>query len=319
MLKLMKKNLKLAILGLGQMGQNHLRNLNMLKGVEICWLYDLDERVLKKLSSNYGIPYTIDVLQAIEDVDAVIIATPTAEHFSFFKLCVGKVRNVFIEKPLADSYNVALEMQKLAKKYDIFVQCGFIERYNPVIKELKNIIQKESVIHFDFFRTNKHSSRIKDVDVILDLMIHDIDLALYLNGPIIDLSSHGNKQGNLLAFAMTTLTHKSGSFSRILASRVTEKKIRKIQVTTTKSFIEAELLSQRLSLHSQSKAQIIVNSDYKISAVESIIEVVRREPLLLELKSFIDNCSGNRSLEFPGLKASVEALRICEKIKNSVC
>ena len=79
------------------------------------------------------------------------------------------------------------------------------------------------------------------------------------------------------------------------------------------------MLSQRLSLHSQSKAQIIVNSDYKISAVESIIEVVRREPLLVELKSFIDNCSGNRSLEFPGLKDSVEALRICEIIKNSVC
>lgn len=314
----MDKKLKVAILGLGRMGQNHLRNLHMLKGVQICWLFDLDEKNLKKLSTRYGIPYIMDPIRAIDEVEAVIIATPTKDHLSYFKLCVGKINNVFIEKPLAHSYNAALEIESLAEKHNIFVQCGFIERYNPVVKELKLITKKENPIHFDFFRTNKLSNRITDVDVVVDLMIHDIDLAIYFNGSIKDVGSYGRQDGPLLNFAMTTLTHENGVFSRILASRVTEKKIRKIYATTTTSFIEAELISQSLSVDSQSEAHNIINSDYKISAIKSIIDVVRTEPLMLELRSFLDQCAGKTLLDYPSVADGVETLRICEIIKRSI-
>src|SRR5438105_2531043 len=125
--------IKMALLGLGHMGRNHLRILSMLRSVEICNIFDVDKASLKKLSKEYSVPYTLNIEEALTGVDAVVIATPTSTHHEYFKLCVGRIKNIFIEKPLAASYEQALEMKSLAEKYGVFVQCGFIERFNPVI------------------------------------------------------------------------------------------------------------------------------------------------------------------------------------------
>ena len=107
----------------------------------------------------------------------------------------------------------------------MFIQCGFIERFNPVVSELKRVLENEEVINIDFSRTNRLSSRITDVDVVLDLMIHDIDLALYLNGPVKSVVAHGKEEHGLVAFASALLHHENGSLSRVLASRMTEQQI----------------------------------------------------------------------------------------------
>ena len=314
----MKRKLRIAILGLGKMGKNHLRNLNLIKNVEVCCLYDLNEFEVRRLSKQYKIPYATHILEALENIDAVIIATPTKEHYKHFKLCVGKVKNVFIEKPLAYSWKEASEIKKLSKKSNIFIQCGFIERYNPVVTELRKIIKQEEAIHFDFFRTNKESNRIKDVDVIRDLMIHDIDLALYLNGPIKTASVHGRKENDLVAFAMAVLIHENGCFSRLLASRITEKKNRQIQATTRSSFIKAELISQSLSVYTKSIEERSHSSAYNLSSIENVIEVVRREPLLLELISFVKNCKETPTIDYPDLESGMETIRICEMLEAEI-
>ena len=100
-----------------------------------------------------------------------------------------------MEKPLAETYSQTLEIKKLAEKSGVFVQCGFIERFNPAVAELKKILESKVVINVDFFRTNRLSNRIADVDVVLDLMIHDIDLALYMNGPVKNLTAYGSITG----------------------------------------------------------------------------------------------------------------------------
>ena len=134
-------SLKVSILGIGNMGKNHLRVLSMLKGVTVVKIFDFNEDVLKLLSQQYDVPYTLDAGEALENVDAVIIVTPTSTHFDYFKLCVGKVTNVFIEKPLAETYAEAQEIKALANENGMFVQCGFIERFNPVVVELKKILK----------------------------------------------------------------------------------------------------------------------------------------------------------------------------------
>ena len=310
-------SLKVSVLGIGNMGKNHLRILSMLKGVSISTIFDFNEEELKSLSKQYDVTYTLDINEALSDVDAVIIVTPTTTHYDYFKLCVGKVKNVFIEKPLAENYIQAKEIRDLAKKNDMFIQCGFIERFNPVVAELKKFLNQTTIIDTDFFRTNRLSSRITDVDVVTDLMIHDIDLALYLNGPIKDVIAYGKKENNLVAFSSAILKHENGSLSRIIASRMTEKKMRSIQVTTDNAFIDAELLRKELIIHQQSAITISSDDSYTVSSLEKQIEVKPQEALLVELQAFIMNCGGDK-INVPEVDAGVEFLRICDLILESI-
>lgn len=311
-------SLRVSILGIGKMGKNHLRVLSMLKGVVVAKIFDYNEDELKSLSKQYDIPYTLDAREALDEVDAAIIVTPTSTHFDYFKLCVGRVKNVFVEKPLAESYVQAQEIEALAKNNSMFVQCGFIERFNPVVAELKKILNTTNVINSDFFRTNRLSSRITDVDVVLDLMIHDIDLALYLNGPVADVVAYGNKENGLVAFASAIFKHQNGSLSRIIASRMTEKKIRSIQVTTDDAYIDAELVRKELQVHKQSAITRDADDSYIVSSLEQQIEVKPQEALLVELQAFISRCQGDKSIELPDIDAGVESLRVCQLVLESI-
>jgi len=311
-------SLKVSILGIGNMGKNHLRVLSMLKDVTVVKIFDFNEDVLKLLSQQYDVPYTLDAGEALENVDAVIIVTPTSTHFDYFKLCVGKVTNVLIEKPLAETYAQAQEIKALANENGMFVQCGFIERFNPVVVELKNILKTTKVINADFFRTNRLSSRITDVDVVLDLMIHDIDLALYLNGPIQNVVAYGNEEHGLVAFASAIFKHQNGSLSRVIASRMTEKKMRSIQVTTADAYIDAELVRKELQMHKQSSITTNIDDSYIVSSLEQQIEVKPQEALLVELQAFISRCNGDQSAVLPDVDAGVESLRICQLVLESI-
>lgn len=311
-------SLKVAILGIGNMGRNHLRILSMLKHVEVTNIFDFNEDELKKLSEQYQVPYTTDVNVAISGVDAVVIVTPTSTHFDYFNLCAGKVKNVFIEKPLAATLEQALEIKELADKHDMFVQCGFIERFNPVVIELKRVLENDEVINADFTRTNRLSSRITDVDVILDLMIHDIDLALYINGPVKSVVAYGKKEHNLVAFASALLHHENGSLSRVLASRMTEKKQRTIQVTTANAYIDAELVRKELIVHKQSTMTQEVDQPYVVSSLEQQIEVKPQEALLVEHQAFIAACNADFAPSLPTVDSGVESLRISELILEQI-
>lgn len=310
--------IKISILGIGNMGRNHLRVLSMLKGVDIAYIYDLNIEALKELSGQYAVPYTDNASEAIEAADAVIIVTPTSTHFEYFKMCAGRVNSVFIEKPLAENLEEAKEIKNLAEQHDMFVQCGFIERFNPVVVELKRVLEADNVINADFTRTNRLSSRITDVDVILDLMIHDIDLALYLNGPIKSISAHGKKEHGLVAFASAIAVHESGALSRILASRMTEKKIRSIQVTSSRAYIDAELVRKELVLHKQSSMSHGDDKQYVVSSLEQQIEVKMQEALLSEHQAFIAACAGNIPAGLPTLESGIESLKISQLISEQI-
>lgn len=299
------------------MGKNHLRVLSMLKGVKVEKIFDFNEEALKLLSKQYDVPYTTDAEKALDNIDAAIIVTPTSTHFDYFKLCVGKVTNVFIEKPLAETYEQAQEIKAIANQNNMFVQCGFIERFNPVVSELKKILKSREVINADFFRTNRLSSRITDVDVVTDLMIHDIDLALYLNGSVQDVVAYGSKENGFVSFASVVFKHHNGSLSRIIGSRMTEKKIRSIQVTTKDAYIDAELVRKELHMHQQSAITIDKDDSYMVSSLEQQILVKPQEALLVELQAFISRCNGSQSI-VPDVDAGVESLRICQLILESI-
>lgn len=312
--------IRLGLIGLGVMGRNHLRVLSMLKGLSLGFLADCNQELAERLGQQHGIPGVCDVRPHLRDVDAIVICTPTINHAETFLLAAEHgLRNLFVEKPLAASLAESELLAKTAKELDLNVQIGFIERFNPAVQRLKQVLDaSDNVINVDFERTNKLSSRILDVDVVTDLMIHDIDLALHLNGPARSVVAHGYSGHQMIDFASALITHENGRFSRIQSSRITEKKKRSIEATCVDMFVDCDLLRREVLIHRQSQILQEQGKPYTISAIQEAIEVQPQEALLSQLQAFISSCHGQYCQEFPGIQAGLEAMKICAQIQQLV-
>lgn len=311
--------LKVGLIGLGNMGRNHLRVLSMLKGVELAFVADANADVAARAGATHGVPGMADPTSLLAGVDAVVICTPTVTHADYIRLAAGQVKNIFVEKPLAATLEEAQAIAAFAKAQGLNVQVGFIERFNPAVQAMKLVLDKsERVISLDFTRTNKVSARITDVDVVTDLMIHDIDLALHINGPARSVAAHGYSHGDMIDFASALITHENGCFSRIQASRVTDKKMRQIEGTCVDMFVDCDLLRKEIIINRQSETRQGDVLPYTISAIQEAVSVPPQEALLSELQAFMASCRKPGSVDVPGVDAGVEAMKICAEIQAAV-
>ena len=311
--------LRVGIVGLGRMGQNHLRVLSALKTAEIGFIYDIDREATRRLADAAGVAAPESLEQALGDVEAVIIASPTSTHEEYIRRSAELVGNLFVEKPLTDDFASSVGIARFVEERGLNLQVGFIERFNPAVEQMKKLLDRSTqVVSVDFVRTNKLSSRITDVDVVTDLMIHDLDLALFLNGPVRSISAHGVANDGMIDFATALLTHENGRLSRVQASRITDKKIRSIQATCKDMFVDCELLRKEITLSRQSEVEQRPGEPYKIIAQQEAIEVLPREALMVELQAFIATCRGDDSVDTPGISEGVEAMRICDQIQRAI-
>lgn len=310
--------LRVGLIGLGRMGQNHLRVLSMLKGVELAFVADADAALARRLGDLHEVAGVADPGDLLGTADAVVICTPTVSHAEYIRRAASAVRHIFVEKPLAATVEAAEDIAAFAERERLNLQVGFIERFNPAVQGLKTVLDKtERVISIDFTRTNKLSARITDVDVVTDLMIHDIDLALYLNGPARSVLAHGFAGERMIDFASALVTHHNGRFSRIQASRVTDKKMRQIEATCVDMFIDCELLRKEIIIHRQAEVRQAEGQPYTISAIQEAVEVRPQEALLSELQAFVASCRGVVA-ELPDARAGLAAMRICRQIQQAV-
>ena len=301
------------------MGQNHLRVLSMLNSVQLAFIHDADPTLEARLSALYGTPAARDLDQALAAADAVVIATPTSTHLQYIERVAPYVRKLFVEKPLAATLPETEAVHRYVEERGLLVQVGFIERFNPAVQVLKKVIKDSSrVLSVDFTRTNKLSARITDVDVITDLMIHDVDLALFMNGPVREVSAHGTREGDMIDFASALLTHSNGRFTRIQASRVTEKKMRNIQATCMDMFVDCDLLRKEVQISRQSEVRQREGEPYVISAQSDTIQVRPQEALLSELQAFLSFARGEEVEGIPTHVDGLAAMRICEHVRQEV-
>lgn len=311
--------LRVGLIGLGQMGRNHLRVLSMLKGVTLAFLHDRDEESGRALAAAHGVMFRSDVEAALAEADAVVICTPTVTHDDYVRLAAERVRNIFVEKPLTDTLPTSERLRDFVRERGLHVQVGFIERFNPAVQQLDALLRDaDRVVSVDFLRTNKLSARITDVDVIIDLMIHDVDLALHLNGPVSEVSAHGVVERDMIAFASANLVHQNGRFSRIQASRITDKKMRTIHATCSDMFVNCELLRKEIVISRQAAFGQRPGSPLVITAVEETVAVRPEEALLAELRAFFGNCREPGSVDAPGVDAAVAAMTISDEIQREV-
>lgn len=299
--------LKIALLGLGKMGQNHLRVLANLPDVKIACIYDNNIELTQKLACEYKVNF-IKEPENLKDfkLDAIIIATPTFTHYDYIKLASKYVKNIFVEKPLCANFSECKELKLKNHK----IQTGFIERYNPAFVELKEIIEQKTKKtngkkFIKFTRSSFGSSRIKDADVISDLMIHDIDLALHLNGKAkcVFACGFGTEQIDL---AKAVLKHKNGAISTLFASRITHKNERKITTDFADFFIECDLLNKELSICDE-------NGKRKKNPENS-------NQLELELKDFCEFSKVNflKNSNIADFKAGMKAIKMADEIRKII-
>lgn len=289
------------------MGVNHLNNLLNIKNISLINIYDKIKR--KELANKYNTKFSENIKEVINNSDATIIATPTTTHFKYFLECSKKIKNIFIEKPLVTDIKQFKKILQITKKKKINLKVGYIERYNPTVQLIKKILKKNKILNLDFIRTNNRQNKIKDTNIIFDIMTHDIDLALYLSGDVKRIASSGVKKRNKIKFAISTLEHKNKCITRILSNSECAKRIRTLNITTEKNYISANLLTREIIITKK-------NFGKKSNNLEEKIYAPNKNALLEELKDFIKSCKKNPNNKL--LDTFYKNTLICKEIQKQI-
>ncbi len=288
--------LNVGVIGIGMMGQNHARVYSEI--ANLVGIADPDEEMLGEVSKRFkieGYKHFHDLLER-KDLDAVSVSSPTSTHFEVTCAAIEAGKHVLVEKPMGGDLEKARELVAKAKKKGVVLAAGFIERHNPVVGLTKNLIEKKGfgdVISVSSRRVSSFPSRIKDVGVILDLGIHDIDVIRYLlDSKVKSVYALSGETGEkeFEDHANILLEFESGVFAFIEVNWLTPMKVRKVSLTCSLNFVEMDYINQNLQISSSIIKKLDISNLYRIPQEyeERKIEVERREPLKNELSDFLN-------------------------------
>jgi len=302
------RGLRIGVIGVGSMGQNHARVLSaFVKGTNLVAISDANETLAQEIAGKYAAESLLDYRAVLPLVEAVIIATPTATHFSVGKECLEAGKHALIEKPLASTSAEALTLAELAKSKGLVLAVGLIERFNPAFTELRKLIRKEKIIGINIKRASPFPARITDANVVQDMMIHDLDLLniLLAHDEIESLTTEGKKvKTKNLDFVSATVHFKSGVIARVVADRVADGKTRKISVTTEDRMVEADLLNKQVYIR-----------DLK-HAAPSVHHVKNCDQLTDELTNFVAAIKNHTAPEVDAF-AGYRATKLAEEVEKA--
>src|SRR6185437_16582524 len=279
---------RLAIIGVGGWGKNHARVLDELGVLEaIC---DTDLPLARKIAYKHNAnPYnSIDEMLTKETtLDACLVCTPTKSHFSVAKKIMERGIHVFVEKPLSFSSRECQEMTQIAEKRKVILTSGYIERFNPAVQDVKRLIEGKvygDLLMMEFHRENRMPVHVKDVGIIYDTSVHDIDTAMFLFDcrPHVVFARAGKKFHLYEDFATIMLGFSDQRVAIIASNWITPQRVRRFSAVCTDGIITGDFITQEI----------------KIDHGEATIIPRRQqfhEPLTLELKSFLDAIEGKIS------------------------
>lgn len=273
------RGLKVGVIGVGFMGDNHARTLSSLPGAKLYAVYDAAPARAKEIAERYQVLAAGTVAELLSLVEAVTVVTPTATHFEVARLCLEAGKPLLVEKPLAATAAEAQQLVSWAEARNLILAVGFIERFNPAFQELRKLIRKEKILGLDIKRFSPFPARITDADVVMDMMIHDLDLlsALLPSDEIESVKAEGAKvQSKNLDKVTATLFFRSGIIAKVEANRVFGSKTRKFVVSTENALFEADLLNKQVYVR-----DLVQN-------LPSVHHVKPVDQLTIELSDFIN-------------------------------
>ena len=240
--------LKIGIIGAGHLGKFHLNNWAVIEGVKLIGFCDTDDDNAKIVSEKYGITRFEEAEMLIDACDAVDIVAPTTAHFELCEAAIKKGKHVFVEKPLANTMDEARELVKLAKEANIKFQVGHVERFNPAFLALKDHVLQPMFI--EVHRLAQFNPRGTDVSVILDLMIHDIDIILSLVKSNVNyISANGVAvMSDTPDIANVRIEFDNGCVANLTSSRISMKKMRKMRLFQKDSYIGIDFLEKKTEI-----------------------------------------------------------------------
>ena len=300
--------LRVGVVGTGHLGSIHTRVYSKLRHVKLVGVCDCNLERAIEIGKKYKTASYSDYEKLFGNVDAVSIAVPTSLHYNVAKEFLKNKIHVLIEKPITKTLSEADELIDIAKANDLILQVGHIERFNSAVLAIEPYLKKPKFIECQ--RLGPFHKRVKDVGVVLDLMIHDIDIVLGLmKQDVINIEAVGlSTISDYEDVANVRLTFEDGTIADITASRVTKDAVRKMRIFQEDSYVSLDYVTQEAAIFRKTEDKIIKEK----------IKIIKKEPLKKELKSFIDCVRNNKRPVVSGVegrRALQVALAIVEKIK----
>ncbi len=303
----MAEKLRIGVIGIGAIGQNHVKALASLPEVTLAAVYDPDPTRAAAAAAAYGTHAAASMEELATLTDAVTVAAPTAAHYETGKFLLERGKHVLIEKPLTDNAEEAWALVALAKESNLILQVGHVERFNPVISVLEERLTSPRFI--EAHRLSPFPNRSMDIGVVLDLMIHDIEIILHLvKSPLIAVDAVGipvlTKREDI---ANARLKFANGCVANLTASRISPERLRKIRVFQSDAYLSLDYQAQEGKIHRLTPTGIVVEE----------VTLEREEPLKKQLADFAKCVSQGHTPKVSGKEAAA-ALELAMQITRDI-
>ena len=301
--------LKIAVIGCGSWGRNHVRVYSDLNNVKLSAVADTNGEIARSIGEKYNVKWYTDPIDVLDvpEIDAVSICTPTVTHAEIAMRAIEKGKHVLVEKPMTNTIDEAHQIIKAAEMKGVHLSVGFVERFNPAVREAMNIVSRGDigdVILTHTRRVSRRPMRIGDVGVIKDLAIHDIDVINHLfEGSATGVfASAGSIAHSFEDYANILICFEKERSAFVETNWLTPRKVRQLIITGTEGIVEVEYINQELRVE---------NNDRLYQPY-----LHQEEPLKMELRSFAQSILEDSPPVVTGYDG-IKALEICEAAINS--
>jgi predicted dehydrogenase len=300
--------IKVGIVGVGYLGMQHARITSYLEEVELAAVADIDFKKAFEIGNRHGVKYYQNYEEMFDEIDAGIVATPTSDHFHVSMNLLKHGKHVLVEKPITETIEQAEQLVETARANGLILQVGHLERFNPAVEAVENMISDPKFIEVQ--RLGSFSARSLDVDVVLDLMIHDLDIILALIKDEVNVirSSGIHVVSDKIDIANARLEFKAGCVATLTASRVHQGKVRKLRIFEPTSYYSIDYIDQEVKVFPLSGRQTDIKT----------LKIKKEEPLKKEIEHFLrclaEGTTGKVSGE-EGLRALRLAYAVLKEIE----
>ena len=311
-----EETIDVGVIGVGSMGRHHARVYHELPHVNLAGIYDVNEEQAHDIADKNG-TQVLGLDELLRRVDIVSIAVPTPYHYEMARRSIEQGVHVLVEKPFVERYEQGEELLEMADRNDVVIQVGHIERFNPAVVALRDIVPDIDVISVDAKRLGPPLDRKMNDSVVKDLMIHDLDVLFWLVDE--DVSSIVAFDSDE-AYTTANVQFEDGTIASLTASRVTQRKVRELTITARSCQIVVDYINQSVEIYRHSLPEYIEKNGDVRYRHESIVErpmVENVEPLKSELSSFVRSVRAGEPPIVTG-EDGLRALRYVTEIEELV-
>jgi predicted dehydrogenase len=269
--------IRVGIIGVGYLGTQHARILSYLEEAELKGVADIDFKRAMQIGNRHGVNYYERFEELLDEIDVGIVSTPTSEHFAISMKLLEEGKSVLVEKPITETVEQGEQLVAKAKENNLILQVGHLERFNPAVEAIEREISEPKFIEVQ--RLGSFSARSLDIDVVLDLMIHDLDIIMALIKDEVKMirSSGIHVLSDKIDIASARLEFNSGCVANLTASRVHQGKVRKLRIFEPSSYYSIDYIDQEVKVFPLDGPQTDIKT----------LKIKKEEPLKKELQSFI--------------------------------